>query len=431
MLRTVHPRRRAEIVDLIHSPIFQSLVNMGVLNNCRELQNEANLFEQPRIWFPSFPQEWPPEMLHDAGQITLDLSEKLLPAGYWLKDATPSNILYRGAKGIFIDLLSIVPRPPKAAMWHAYAQFLQTFLYPLIAVKWGGLELDQIFTTRRDGLSPEQMARVITGSGRLRMSVAELILLPRWMSRGTGGTYSVLEAKSAPEADFVIGRLYRGLRKHLKSVKPAAPESEKLHYDAESYTPAQRDAKRAFVTRSLAHCKPRRVLDIGANTGEFSRMAAAAGASVVAIDNDPAVVGAIYRRAQKEDLEILALRLDIARPTAGTGWENREQASFLERAGETFDLILMLAVVHHLVLTEGVPLERVIDLAHRLTARYVLIEEVTEQDPMFQKLARGRDGLVSRYAGISFRAICELQFEILDVEELQGGSRRLYLLRKK
>ena len=53
--------------------------------------------EHERIPFPSFPYEWPAEMLHAAGALTLDLADSALEEGFGLKDATPYNVLFRGA----------------------------------------------------------------------------------------------------------------------------------------------------------------------------------------------------------------------------------------------------------------------------------------------------------------------------------------------
>ena len=58
---------------------------------------EAGVWEHERIPFPSFPYEWPPEMLEAAGSLTLDLAEAALEEGFGLKDATPYNVLFRGA----------------------------------------------------------------------------------------------------------------------------------------------------------------------------------------------------------------------------------------------------------------------------------------------------------------------------------------------
>jgi len=90
------------------------------------------ILEHDRVSFPSFPYEWPPEMLHAAGVLTLELSASLLPEGLGLKDATPYNVLFQGPEPVFIDMLSFEKRKAGDPVWLPYAQFSRTFLLPLL-----------------------------------------------------------------------------------------------------------------------------------------------------------------------------------------------------------------------------------------------------------------------------------------------------------
>ena len=116
------------------------------------------------------------------------------------------------------------------------------------------------------------------------------------------------------------------------------------------------------MTEALALARPRTVLDVGANEGHFSFLAAEQGSSVVAIDSDPVVVGSIWRRRRPRDWMCLPMVVDLTRPTPAMGWRNQECASFLDRARGGFDMVMMLAVMHHILVTERIPLE---DLAQR------------------------------------------------------------------
>ena len=115
------------------------------------------------------------------------------------------------------------------------------------------------------------------------------------------------------------------------------------------YSAEQLAQKEAFVREALAVSRPHAVLDVGANEGYFSFIAAAQGASVVAIDSDPMVVGSVWREASKQRLNVLPLVVDLTRPTPAMGWRNQECASFLDRARGGFDLVMMLAVIHHML----------------------------------------------------------------------------------
>ena len=96
-------------------------------------------------------------MLVDAGNLTLDLSEALLKSGWGLKDATPLNILFQGPNPIFVDLLSFEQRSATDPTWTPYAQFVRTFLLPLLANRELGQSLRAIWLENRDGLDPERL----------------------------------------------------------------------------------------------------------------------------------------------------------------------------------------------------------------------------------------------------------------------------------
>src|ERR1700682_6361081 len=119
----------------------------------------AYLIEHERIPFASYPYEWPAEMLHAAGALTLELAEQALEEGFTLKDATPYNVLFRGGEPVFVDVLSFEPRSANDSVWMAYGQFVRTFLLPLLVSRKFGIAPDRTLTHRRDGLDPEIVYR--------------------------------------------------------------------------------------------------------------------------------------------------------------------------------------------------------------------------------------------------------------------------------
>src|SRR5262249_16209191 len=154
--------------------------------------------------------------------------------------------------------------------------------------------------------------------------------------------------------------LLQKCRRQLNSLFPAkASDSKWTGYLGHKslYSPPQLEEKDAFVQEALdTTCYgSHQVLDVGANQGRFSLMAARSRPSVVAIDSDPAVIGSLWRKAVADRLEILPLVVDITRPSPSIGWRNQECASFLDRARGQFDLVMMLAVVHHMIVTERIP----------------------------------------------------------------------------
>jgi SAM-dependent methyltransferase len=402
-----------------------------------DAQSVSAVFEHERIPFPAYPHEWPPEMLWEAARLTLELARAALADGFGMKDATPGNILFRGGEPVFVDALSFEQRNPGDPIWKPEAQFVRTFLLPLLANRRWGLRLADIFTTRRDGIEPEEMYCWCGPVERFKPQMLSLVSIPTWLSRKTGPDHQKIYQPhllaNAEKARFILESLFRRLGKNLDSLQPRASKGSTWsdYMATHSYDDPAFAAKEKFVSEALREFKPARVLDAGANTGHFSALAARKGAEVVAIDLDPVCVGAIWRRAREEKLNILPLVVNLARPSPALGWRNGECASFLDRATGAFDGVLMLALIHHLLVTERIPLADILKLAYEVTNSLLVIEFVSPSDTMFRQLTRGRAELHAALDAAAFEKACLPYFEIIRSLALPGTQRRMYCLKRK
>lgn len=459
VVRTVAPQRVTEFTAFVSSETARALVAAEALIGTREfaaadtgiqIDGERNelflqsfvssgrLFEHDRVPFPSYPYEWAPEMLYEAGRLTLDLAEAALSEGYGLKDATPFNVLFKGPNPVFIDLLSFVRREPGDQTWLPYAQFLRMFVLPLLAFRtWGGRP-HQLLATRPHGLEPEEVYARCSWLQRLRPPFLNAVSLPTWLGRSSAPVHASTSREAVhgdtEKARFILRAQFRSLRKLLHRVEPHEKAGTSIwsgYASNMSYTPAEFENKRQIVGRWLNESASKSVLDIGCNTGSFSEIAARLGAAVVAVDSDPVVVGRVWKRARRERLNVLPLVVDLSHPTPATGWDNGENASFLDRAAGRFDTVMMLAVIHHLLVTERVPLASIIELAANLTRKDLILEFVDREDPMFQQLLRGRDMLHRAFTRESFEHTCQQHFTIIEKQSVKSHLRTLYLLRKK
>lgn len=439
VVRTVFPPGMANLNACLHSPAARRFVDAGSLIDTKAVADHS-LFsrhtrvEHPRIPFISYPHEWPAAMLHAAALLTLELCTSLGEEGLGLKDATPLNVLFRGPRPVFIDVLSIEQRDPLDPIWLADAQFARTFLIPLLLNLRTGCPVHELFIIHRDGIAPAQALHRLPALRRCFPPDLGLVTLSARAARlERDSLYRPRHARDAGEARFILGHHFRAVRKKLDALKPVAVASAWSKYEAAcpSYSPEQQNAKRQFIGCALAEMKPSRVLDVGSNTGEFSLMAAAAGASVVSIDSDPETIASLWRTAVASKADILPLVVDFARPTPAAGWRTAEHAGFLARAEDFFDCALFLAVTHHLMVTDQIPLDQIFEVAASLTTRWLVIEYVGSADPMFRRLARGRDALYQWYTRAVFDECAVRSFDIVDKVDLPSSDRAIYLLRRK
>ena len=153
------------------------------------------------------------------------------------------------------------------------------------------------------------------------------------------------------------------------------------------------------------------------------------GAEVVALERDMAAADRLFRMARERGLSIQTIQADLARPTPAVGWQNQESVALLPRLEARFDLVLMLAVIHHLILMEQIPLPAILSLCHRLARRHLVVEWVPVADPMYQSLMRGRDNLYGSLTEADLLAACAGRFRTLSSITLDNG-RVLFLFEK-
>jgi SAM-dependent methyltransferase len=230
---------------------------------------------------------------------------------------------------------------------------------------------------------------------------------------------------------FAVRRLLHSTRKLLYSLAPPARTSRWNGYTrtASHYKSSDHEAKQAFVRSALESTRPSHILDVGANTGVYSRIAAESGADVVAWDSDVQATDLNWQTAYRSGLAILPIVADFARPTPAVGWQNRESASLLDRANGRFDCVLMLGILHHLLVTDQIPLDAIFEQLWEISNRWAIIEWIPKDDSQFVELCRGRQELYSHLSGEYFIDTLSRRFAIRDRDQLPNG-RTLWLVER-
>jgi SAM-dependent methyltransferase len=426
VLRTVHPEFAATTQSFLNSALAHELTDSGWLVATRSLgfQEDGSLeLEHKRVFFPSYPWEWCAEQWIDAAVVTLDICDKLLDHGLILKDATPLNILFDGSRPVLVDVLSIEGREPANPLWNAYGQFVRTFVLPLIAHKRLGWPLAATYS-RRDGYEPDELYPYLQFAGRWLGPSRRFITLPVLLDRMGKSSKFAASVRFSDEASIAILRSrLRSLKRTVLGLHCTNKKSRWSGYaeHRDHYSKDEGLHKEAFVKKALGIAKAHTVLDLGANTGAFSRLAAASGAQVVAVDTDVASTSIHYKNAHRSEQPILPLFADIARPTPPAGWKNQESLSLLERCRQRFDCVMMLGILHHLLVSDQIPLGEIATLVFDLAPRWIIVEWIPPTDPKFVEICRGRDALYSGLTEASFHEKFALYFHTIEREVLSNG----------
>ena len=386
----------------------------------------AGVLQHERIPFISYPYEWCFSMLREAALLHLRLLEQGLADGVILKDATPFNVQFRGVRPVFIDIGSFVPHQPGDA-WIGYRQFCQTLLYPLMLQAHHRVDFQPSLRGRISGITPTDFARLQSFRDWFRRGVLTHVVL-----------HAALESHAA-DADRSVARDLRssGFDRSLilANVRKLNVVVERLKWDERRSTWSEYDAasdpvrldgaaKEDFVRSVLAQHPGELAWDLGCNLGRYSRIAAEHLRTVVAMDSDHWTVERLYRELQSEgDGRILPLVVNLADPSPGLGWRGMERRS-LEHRGKP-DVVLALALIHHLVIRENIRLDELLEWFRSLGGR-LIIEFVERDDPQVRSLLRNRSDLCPDYSREKFDRLFAQRFEILESRPLPSSTRILF-----
>ena len=389
----------------------------------------ARVIRPAIVPFISYPYEWSFGQLKDAALLTLDLQTAALERGLTLRDASAYNIQFLGSRPVHIDTLSFEPADA-GKPWIAYRQFCEHFLGPLALMALRDIRLGRLLRTEIDGIPLDLVSRLLPSSSRFKLGLGAHVHLHARAQRRYAGAGEAAAERVASTRKVNVANLVTSLRGTINGLSWRPSGTEWAEYDDNtSYGAEATAAKERLVAELVARTSGETVWDLGANTGRFSRIAAAAGRQVLSFDIDPAAVERNYRRLRDERREdILPLVMDLADPSPALGWAHRERASLTERGPA--DVALALALIHHLAIGRNIPLAEIASQLGRL-APQLIIEFVPRDDPMVRQLLATREDVFSDYTPDGFRAAFATVFEPVAEAPVEGSSRVLHLFRRR
>lgn len=428
VLRALSETGLADWRALASSPRLDEWMSSGRLIETHEVsEGSATLLEHSRIPFWSYPYEWSFSMLRDAALLQLDLLEEALESGLTLKDATPYNVQFRGSTPVFVDIGSFAPYE-QGEPWLGYRQFCRQFLYPLLLRAHADVPFQPMLRGSLDGIPAATARQFLRGRRSLRPGALTDVALQARAERSLGGSDRNVRSElssAGMNAQIILGNVRR-LKKVITKTTWSPGTSTWSEYAGCGHVATQRTPKEAFVRKVAAQRHRRLVWDLGANDAHFSVAVAGDADTVVAIDGDEETIEAVYRRLKESGpANVLPLVVNLSDPSPGLGWRGAERAPLDGR--DRPDLVLMLAVVHHMVIGSNLPLASVIDWLASLGAEAVF-EWVPLEDPMSQRLTanKRRNEVHADYDEEHLRRYLDGRFRIVEEMELEG--RRLFHL---
>lgn len=419
---------------LVGSGLYDDLVGRGLLIPHRDAEIEPErpeeayrVIEPEVVPFISYPYEWSFSQLKDAARATLAIEKIALGRGLTLKDASAYNVQFIDGRPVFIDTLSFAPYTP-GEPWVAYRQFCQHFLAPLALMAYRDVRLNQVLRVYIDGVPLDLASSLLPKRSWLNTRMA----MHLHMHARSQAQYADTRTKIKPpkvNQNALLG-LIDSLSNAVDSLAWRPEGTEWAEYYTETnYTPGGLEHKKEVIAGFLDEVRPETVWDLGANVGVFSRLASERGIPTVAYDIDPACVERNYRDIRKKnETHLLPLVGDLTNPSPAIGWHNAERDSMIRRGPA--DMVFALALVHHLAISNNVPLEKIAaffaDISHHL-----VIEFVPKTDSQVKTLLANREDIFAGYAQDSFEEKFGRHFEIIRKAQVRDSSRTIYLMTKE
>jgi hypothetical protein len=385
------------------------------------------------IPYISYPYEWSFSQLKDAALITLQIHRTALQYGMALKDASSFNIQFVGSRPVFIDTLSF-EHYVEGSPWVAYKQFCQHFLGPLALMASSDVRLRHLLRGFIDGLPVDLVSKLLP-----RVSFFKYGLLSHIHAHAASQKrhQDSLDTRTKGQDQARLSK-----RLHLALIDSLISTTEKCrlgkfetewgeYYSDTNYSESSMVAKEQLVAEFVdTHAAEHKVIhDLGANTGQFSRIIANADRYVISHDIDDLAVERNYLENKAAGNEsILPLLLDLTNPSPAQGWAHVERDSFVERIGE--GAVIALALMHHLAIGNNLPFGQIASFFAKIGSK-LIIEFVPKDDSQVQRLLSSRKDIFADYCQAHFERAFSEYFEILEKRPIEGSKRILYAMARR
>lgn len=291
------------------------------------------------------------------------------------------------------------------------------------------VRLNQLLKTHLDGIPLDLANALLPLKGKMNFGILlNLVLHASAQKNFSTGKYEKRNINSNYSLNSLKG-LFINLEKTINSIKLKAEKTVWSDYYDEITANEYTKSKLNFVQQYIDFAKPKTLWDVGANDGLYSRLASDNNIDVVAFDFDHASIQKNYELNKKENRKnILPLVLDFSNPTSSLGWNLEEIQSFFERGNP--DMVLALALVHHLAIAKNIPLDYIAQVFSKITG-WLVVEFVPKSDPKVQFMLRNRKDIFEFYSIDNFEKEFEVYFTIKKKGAVQGSQRIIYLMRNK
>ena len=428
--RQVNKSFKEDFDLFINSGCYDHLVKKDLLISHEVIKENLSGFDEyyltlkpKKIDFISYPYEWSFDMLKDAALLTLQLVKETIPFGLILKDATPFNIQWHNGRFIFIDTLSFEKYNEEP--WIAYRQFCENFLSPLLLMYYAKTPLQQLLLAYPEGIPLSITKNLLPKRSRFSLNIYLHVHLHAKVGEKSKGQ----EQKPVKLSKQKLINVITSLESLIGKLKLPEQRTTWSEYYDEAHSKKYLEEKRIIIQKWVDQLQNMSAAaDLGANTGEFSKLLAEKNIRTITTDFDAYCINHLYNEIKKNRLQnIQPLILDLSAPSPAIGVNNEERNSFIDRC--KIDLVMALALIHHLAIGKNIPFEMVADLFSRI-GKNLIIEFVPKEDEKIKIMLNQKKDIYTSYTQENFENAFKGYFDIKAKQAINSSGRTLYLMSK-
>jgi len=436
LYRQVNTVFKDDFDQFISSGLYQHLVDKNVLIPHKKIDENLTgsadwhqTILPEKIPFISYPYEWCFDMLKDAALVTLHAAQEAMNYGMILKDASAYNVQWHKGKMIFIDTLSF-EKWDSTKPWIAYRQFCEHFLAPLALMHYLKLPLQNLFLAYPDGIPLALTKKLLPAKSKFNLNTYLHLHLHANIS-GNSKPKAPNQKLQTPKpfSSTKFKNLLRSLEEMVQSFSLNNPSGVWSGYYNEAFQREDYVAqKKQIVEDWIGRTDAGSAIDIGANEGEFSELLSAKNISTISADFDHYSVNRLYNIARKNNnSSTLPLVIDFANPSPAIGVNNEERSAFLQRPKT--DLVLALAVIHHLAIGKNIPFENIAEMFKGL-GNWLIIEFVPKEDEKIQLMLQQKKDVYYDYNEENFINSFKSSYSVIKKSVIGNSGRSLFLMKK-
>lgn len=431
LYRYVQPVYETHYTRLMNSGLYDELVKKAKLIPHQEIPDTEKFgFTGGRVLLPeqipfiSYPYEWSFNMWKDAALLTLQIAIAALKKEMILKDATPFNIQFHKGKPVFIDTLSF-ENYDEGKPWAAYRQFSECFLGPLLLMRYCHPDTAKIFTVYPNGIPMDVLVSLLPKRSKWNLNTFLHVHLQAKISGKRNSNNTEKNKFSKQKLEILL----RGLENYVgklsaRKIKTTWDDYYTGTILGDDYLKAKTELVKSFIKEFDFT----NVIDLGANDGHFSLLFGN-DKNVIATDADSNCINELYIKIEQDGRSnILPMVNNLTTPSPSIGWNNTERESITSRMKA--DLVLALALLHHLAIAGNVPLQLIADWLVPV-APFLIIEFVPKSDEKVKLLLQNRKDIFDDYNLEQFKAIFGDKFQFLKEEKVGSTERVLFLMKRK